>query len=756
MVFKKRIFLTYFYILLIPITILFVILYSYVYSKQRNDFNAENMITVSLIANSIDDLLSSANASAIQISSTAAMSNILTKKTSNQLLDYNNIFNDIHNNINNNPLINSIYVYFTENSQVLTNYTFYNLTDFFEKDLIKRISQTPNNSIWFDYRKIPSGDLTYINSKNVISIIRGFPLMDSNPKIYVIVNLDENLLLQAISKYKHASLVSIAVEDTVIADFDETLIDKRLSDIYRDVDFSSNSGTGKNNGEYLYFKNSSISNFKYILRINENVLKNLQLPFQYVMFLMYLTGVMTLLIFSYIYAKTSKNNLGYLIKKITGQLSENDLKKDIPDEFSLLTKAIDTIVIDKKILEEKIQSYKDVVKDMLIYDIISGETNSLDEIDTRLSYTSMAFQYPNFTAFVGMIVDYDNNEDLRNDSFNYSLKLYIKDIIRNKLSKDLISYSCLLDNDKIGFFINHNLAHNEIIVQLSSLLQQINLYIQDRLDIYLLFSIGNTVGNIGDVAKSSFNAKKFINSKVSNDKNLIITDKAEINDMPVFPIALKSKLVNSFKINSSDSIKQVVEIFFDEYLRANHFSLEMSKNISTILVFGTLKELWENDLVVPVEDSLEISNLIIEKNSFTALHQYLTEFFLGLLDEQYTQTIINKEDSAKYITEVIHFINNNYHKDLSISEIATCVELNPRYLGVIFKEATGKTLVKYLNAVRIKKAKQLLVEGKKSIKEISFEVGYNDIHAFIRHFKGIANVTPSEYRELIKNKEITN
>jgi len=68
-------------------------------------------------------------------------------------------------------------------------------------------------------------------------------------------------------------------------------------------------------------------------------------------------------------------------------------------------------------------------------------------------------------------------------------------------------------------------------------------------------------------------------------------------------------------------------------------------------------------------------------------------------------------------------------------------------LGMIFKEATGRTLVKHLNAVRIKFSQQLLADTSKSIKEIANNVGYNDIHAFIRQFKATINMTPSDYRD---------
>jgi two-component system response regulator YesN len=56
--------------------------------------------------------------------------------------------------------------------------------------------------------------------------------------------------------------------------------------------------------------------------------------------------------------------------------------------------------------------------------------------------------------------------------------------------------------------------------------------------------------------------------------------------------------------------------------------------------------------------------------------------------------------------------------------------------------------LEYVTIVRIKAAKQLLADSKKSILDISSEVGYNDFKHFTKQFKKITSLTPSEYRKL--------
>lgn len=59
----------------------------------------------------------------------------------------------------------------------------------------------------------------------------------------------------------------------------------------------------------------------------------------------------------------------------------------------------------------------------------------------------------------------------------------------------------------------------------------------------------------------------------------------------------------------------------------------------------------------------------------------------------------------------------------------------------------GKNFIEYLTDVRMEKAKELLRNSSKSIKEICLEVGYADSSYFSRIFKKNVGVSPKEYKE---------
>ncbi len=59
---------------------------------------------------------------------------------------------------------------------------------------------------------------------------------------------------------------------------------------------------------------------------------------------------------------------------------------------------------------------------------------------------------------------------------------------------------------------------------------------------------------------------------------------------------------------------------------------------------------------------------------------------------------------------------------------------------------TGMRLLEYINTVRVSKAKILLYESDSSVKEIAYEVGFDDEKYFMRIFKLVEGISPTQYR----------
>lgn len=104
------------------------------------------------------------------------------------------------------------------------------------------------------------------------------------------------------------------------------------------------------------------------------------------------------------------------------------------------------------------------------------------------------------------------------------------------------------------------------------------------------------------------------------------------------------------------------------------------------------------------------------------------------------------------IRQAINHIFFHLTEDLSLSAIAKILMLNSSYLSTLFKKETGMTLTYYVNLKRVEHAIFLLNTTTYPIQDIASLCGIKDLNYFTKTFKKYQNMTPSDYREMIKGK----
>ncbi|HYE55023.1 MAG TPA: helix-turn-helix domain-containing protein [Chitinophagaceae bacterium] len=92
------------------------------------------------------------------------------------------------------------------------------------------------------------------------------------------------------------------------------------------------------------------------------------------------------------------------------------------------------------------------------------------------------------------------------------------------------------------------------------------------------------------------------------------------------------------------------------------------------------------------------------------------------------------------------FIEEHYHKDITVEQIAQHVNMSRRNFIRRFKSATQNTPLEYLQRVRIEAAKKALEKNSENIGSLMYDAGYNDVKTFRSVFKRITGLTPKDYR----------
>ncbi|MFH7027237.1 MAG: helix-turn-helix domain-containing protein [Heteroscytonema crispum UTEX LB 1556] len=98
--------------------------------------------------------------------------------------------------------------------------------------------------------------------------------------------------------------------------------------------------------------------------------------------------------------------------------------------------------------------------------------------------------------------------------------------------------------------------------------------------------------------------------------------------------------------------------------------------------------------------------------------------------------------SKHKLGQVIDYINNHLEQDLSLIELAAIAQMSPHYFSHLFKQSTSMTPHQYVIRCRVERAKELLLQGKLTIAEIAYKVGFANQSHLNRHFKRLLGVTP--------------
>lgn len=101
------------------------------------------------------------------------------------------------------------------------------------------------------------------------------------------------------------------------------------------------------------------------------------------------------------------------------------------------------------------------------------------------------------------------------------------------------------------------------------------------------------------------------------------------------------------------------------------------------------------------------------------------------------------------LNTVYQYILAHFSEDITLSEVAAMSHLSPNSFCRFFKSRVKKTFSSFLLEVRVAHAVKLLSETDKSIADICFDSGFNNISNFNRHFKTITGTNPLSYRKMI-------
>ncbi|GKX65026.1 response regulator [Inconstantimicrobium mannanitabidum] len=410
--------------------------------------------------------------------------------------------------------------------------------------------------------------------------------------------------------------------------------------------------------------------------------------------------------------ETLKNGASdYLLKPVNNQ--------DFITMLQDIKRSIEKEVIDSKQYEKSIKMSNNIIQTNALLQIISGKVSENDSDKNLIGNIDVS-------DFQMVVVSTKILQDKSS-----TIKMYIEANSNNFYD---FAMMCEYENENEVIIVYSN-QYEEVILKILD-----SLVLNNREIIYSIQSVDNDIQRAYKICCEKLldgfygDANVNLNSYSTVDKQLI----EEMLDKLVAAIEL------SDKTKFGDEFQALIK-----FGRDNKIKPEMFKNALIKLIdLAKFKiEDFSNVYDDKEAEGISIKEYIRYAKQIECAKAYILNYFHDVFDKI---KVLRDSRSERMIEFVKEYIRENYNKDISLTEVAGKVYLNPNYFSDLFKRKVGKNFLDYLLELRIEISKELLKKPGIKVYEVANEVGYKEHASFNRAFKRIVGISPKEYMNLIK------
>lgn len=117
------------------------------------------------------------------------------------------------------------------------------------------------------------------------------------------------------------------------------------------------------------------------------------------------------------------------------------------------------------------------------------------------------------------------------------------------------------------------------------------------------------------------------------------------------------------------------------------------------------------------------------------------------------EATLNKE-SLDTINKINGYLNDHYKEKITLTYLSEKFNYSVSYLSRLYKNTYGLNFIDIYDNLRINHSLNDLLQGNKTVQQISDEHGFEDVRSYVRAFKKINGTTPNEYRQKYERKAI--
>ena len=389
-------------------------------------------------------------------------------------------------------------------------------------------------------------------------------------------------------------------------------------------------------------------------------------------------------------------------------------------------------------ISRQIKKSKAIVYENYLNNLLYGQYNLLSEEEVE-------FTYENFRLLLAYISEASGAENLP-ELLIETVQKGVSDILKTMPDSRLDAYVFPnpLNPNEIRILLNEDTQAGQserIANRLHAFLQK-ELYPAKAQSIYISVSTNcNRSQAIPQIYKQCIDQLK---RKILPEQPTVLHGgDADVTDTVFSEFVYHSvNLLKGFlEKRDLQNIYRTLEKIFDSR-NERKFSVALLESIVLEIHNAVKRSVVKLDMQIPgfsVNDLFQ-PDYLLKFNELSELKQDIASLlsqFLGL----------SHMEEGTLINRIRQYIMDHYAENPSLSKIAQEHYLNPSYLSQLFKSKTGVNISRFLEDIRVEKAKELLSSLSVSVVDVAFLVGYNDARYFSKVFKKNTGMLPSAYQE---------
>lgn len=445
------------------------------------------------------------------------------------------------------------------------------------------------------------------------------------------------------------------------------------------------------------------------------------------------------------------------VQAMTKQLApKQPLIRKYSDEFHYFESTVQDILHDRDQLHKQVVESKPLIKWQLLTELLSGRHKNLAALQPHLNMLGIRLQGD---SYIVMSIEFDNMGQIASrDQKLYAYALC--NVAEELINAESQGIAVELDNGKCAVIMNLGSGddterHMMRAVAVADLMKN---FAQEYFGRTVTIGLGDAVSSVGSIHLSYKQSLEALRYKLVLGGNSIITKEDIASDpSPRYykMFAMIDDIVDSMKLLDDDKMRMQVRGWFESFTE---------HSVPSEMILQLIIQCLMKAATTTAEIGVEMDGVFPEQYLDRMLNQYeqleqLEHFTVEVL-ESFVQRIKQKRGSRErheVIDKAILYIQAHYMRsDLSLNLLANEFHLSVSHLSKLFKEQEECNFIDYLMDIRMTKAKEALSHTDEKVRDIAERVGYTNANSFVRIFKKMTGLTPTEYRERARKNTMMN